>query len=459
MSFRHVLQLLVPIGGAAVVAIAVIVTRPTVQHQADGMAARLVEVITVEPVPFSPQVTAYGKVEPAITLNSTAEVSGKISYLHPQLRSGSTIPADTVVLRIDTEDYDVSLKQAQADLAANQASLRELDAEEASTQRALELARQNLEVGKAEYARIQEVYERKVVTRSTLDAEEQKVISLQQSVEDVQGRLDGFDSRRQSINSQIARAEQAVRNAEALLARTEISLPFDARVGAVDVDVGEFVAAGAPLFEAVDLNGVEISAQVSLASMRRLVGHLGAGDLDRSVAARDRFIQSSGRINDTLQLKARVRLVNGLPGAAWDARVLRISDSIDATRQTVGIVVGVEDPYSQVIPGERPPLIKGMYTAVDVIAPAQPFLVVPRRAVHQGRVYVADADERLEIRSIDVKFVQEDVVVLDGGLEPGERVIVTDVIPVIEGMPLEVAPDGGYQAEVRRRAAGNGARR
>lgn len=453
----NILQLLALVGVALIAGVFLVVTRPGVEHSAEQMRSRPVEVITVEEIPFSTQVTAYGVVEPAITLNSTAEVSGKISYVHPSLKAGSTIPADTVVLRIESEDYDVTLKQAQADLVANQASLRELAAEEASAQRALELAQQNLEVGEAEYARIEEVYKRQVVTKSTLDAEEQKVISLRQSVEDIQGKINGFDSRRQSINSQIARAEQSVKNAQTILARTEISLPFDARVGTVSVDAGEFVAAGSPLFEAVDLNGVEVDAQLSLSALRSLVSHLEPpGD---SQASRDSFIQASGRLNDALQLTTRVRLVNGMPLAHWDARVMRISDSIDATRQTIGVVVGVDDPYSKVIPGERPPLIKGMYTAVEIMAPPRPALVVPRKAVHQGRVYAVGEDDRLEIREVDIKLVQNDLVVLSDGISAGEQIVITDLIPVIEGMPLAVTPADAFEVQMRARAVGTEARR
>ncbi|MEO0972970.1 MAG: HlyD family secretion protein [Pseudomonadota bacterium] len=452
VSVKHAMQLFALVGGALVIAFFLVATKPAVQHQASALPMRAVEVITVEEIPFSNQVTAYGIVEPAVTLNSTAEVSGKVSFLHPSLKSGSTVPADTVVLRIEAEDYDVALKQAQADLAANEASLRELEAEEASAERALDLALQNLRFGEAEYDRIAKVYEQQVVTKSTLDAEEQKVISLRQAVEDVQGRINSFDSRRQSINSQIARADQAVKNATTILARTEISLPFNARVGTVSVDVGEFVAAGAPLFEAVDLNGVEISAQLSLEAMRGLMSHVQPGQGPGS--PKEQFLQSTSRLDEMLQLQTRVRLVTGVPSASWNARVMRISDAIDATRQTVGIVVGVDDPYNRATPGARPPLVKGLYTAVDVIAPAQPALVVPRKAVHQGRVYTVSSERRLEIRSVEVKHVQNDLVVLEAGVAPGEQVVITDLVPVIEGMPLQVTEAQDFQAAMRRQASG-----
>ena len=449
VNLKSSLSLFLAIGLALVIVVVLVKSKPAMQHVASEMPSKAVEVITARFIPFSTRITAYGNVEPAITLNGTAEVSGKISYIHPDLKAGETIPADTVVIRIDTKDYDVSLKQTEADLLASRASLKELEVEEKSTQRALKLAQKNLKVGEAEYARIKGVYEKKVVTKSALDAEEQKVILLRQSLEDLQGRIDSYESRRQSINSQIARAEQAVQNSETILGRTEVSLPFDARIGTVSVDKGEFVSVGSKLFEAVDLKGVEITAQLSIDSMRKLVSHM-----EGAPAADEPIIHTGGRINDRLNLSTSVRLTNGMPMATWEARVLRISDSIDATRQTLGLVVGVDDPYEKIIPGKRPPLIKGMYTAVDIFAPAYPAMVVPRKAVHQGRVYIANNENRLEIRSVEVLLIQGDLMVISSGIDQGERVIITDLIPVIEGMPLQVIPATEFEKEMKKRAVG-----
>lgn len=453
VNLKSYLSLFIAIGLALVIAVILVKSKPAMQHVATEMPSKAVEVITAGNIPFSTRVTAYGNVEPAITLNSTAEVSGKISYVHPNLKSGETIPADTLVVRIDAKDYTVTLKQTQADLDASRSALKELDVEEKSTQRSLKLATKNLKVGKAEYERIKNVYEQKVVTKSALDAEEQKVISLRQQVEELQGRINSYESRRQSVNSQIARAEQEVESRQTILGRTDIYLPFDARIGAVSVDKGEFVAVGSELFEAIDLKGVEITAQLSMDSMRKLVSHM-----QDAPTADERIIHTGGRVNDSLKLSASVRLVNGMPMATWEARVLRISDSIDSTRQTLGLVVGVDDPYEKIIPGKRPPLIKGMYTAVDIFAPAHPAMVVPRKAIHQGRVYIANSESRLEIRPVEVQLIQGDLVVISSGIDQGEKVIITDIIPVIEGMPLQVITATEFEDEMKKRALGEDVR-
>jgi hypothetical protein len=95
-----------------------------------------------------------------------------------------------------------------------------------------------------------------------------------------------------------------------------------------------------------------------------------------------------------------------------------------------------------------------MYTAVDLLAPQRPAMVIPRKAVHEGRVYIAGADDRLAIRAVAIQLTQDDIVVLQSGIEEDERVIVTDLTPVIDGMPLQVIPAPEAEAELQRHALG-----
>jgi multidrug efflux pump subunit AcrA (membrane-fusion protein) len=449
INLKSGLTLVILLAVAFVVAFVLVRSRAPLEHVAVEMPSRLVQVIGAKQISFRTRITAYGNVEPAITLHGMAEVSGKISYLHPNLKAGETISAGTLVVRIEAEDYALTLKQTQEDLKASLSSLQELDEEEKSTRRSLQLAQKNLEVGESELARIQDVYNKQLIAKSALDAEQQRAIQLRRQVEDLQGRLNSYASRRSSIAAQIARAEQEVQNRTTILGRTEITLPFDARIGTVSIEQNEFVSVGSLLFEAIDLEGVEITAQLPLDSMRKLVSHM-----EGQAAAARQIILTGGRINDRLGLTARVRLVNGMPGANWEARVLRISEAIDATRQTLGIVVGVDKPYEKMIPGKRPPLLKGMYTAVDLLAPVRPAMVIPRKAIHQGRVYLANAEDRLLIRPVEVQFTQGDMAVIRSGIEANERVIVTELIPVIEGMPLLVSTATRLESDLLRRAGG-----
>lgn len=113
INLKHGFALIIALLLSIVIAVILVNLRSPLEHVALEMPSRAVEVITANEIPFRSRVTAYGNVEPAITFNSMAELSGKISYVHPNLKAGETIPAGTLVVRIDAEDYALSLKQTQ----------------------------------------------------------------------------------------------------------------------------------------------------------------------------------------------------------------------------------------------------------------------------------------------------------------------------------------------------------
>jgi len=55
---------------------------------------------------------------------------------------------------------------------------------------------------------------------------------------------------------------------------------------------------------------------------------------------------------------------------------------------------------------------------------------------------------------VEVTLGQDDIVVVSAGLEAGERVIITDLTPVIEGMPLQAITSLEAEAELERHALG-----
>ncbi|MCK5432177.1 MAG: HlyD family secretion protein [Gammaproteobacteria bacterium] len=440
--------ILIIIGLSVLVAILLVKARVPLEHADTEMPSKSVEIIKAKRIPFAAKVVAYGNVEPTVTLKTLAEVSGKISYMHPDLNQGNSIAAGTVVARIDPQDYEVILRQTQADLAANKSSLKQLEVEHQTTSRSLELAKKNLLMEEKELDRIRTVWDRKLIARSALDAEEQKVIQLRQQVSELQGQLNTYASRKATVLAQISRTEEQMKGEKTTLGRTEITLPFSARISVVSIEKDQFVNVGSTLFEAQDIDSVEINAQLPIMHMRSLVSHLEGKTFDSPGIGLTREVLAR------LNLSARVKLVGDMPDAWWDAKVLRISESIDPIRRTLGIVVGVDRPYEKVIPGRRPPLLKGMFTAVELHAPQREAIVIPRKAIHHGRVYVVSEDKRLQIKAIEIQQQQGDLVVIRSGLQEGDQIIISDLVPVIEGMPLTPVVASEYEKALVRRASG-----
>ncbi|MBU3005883.1 efflux RND transporter periplasmic adaptor subunit [Paraglaciecola arctica] len=427
-------------------------SKQEIEHQNVQFPVKTVEVLTVKKIPFRTRAMAYGNVEPATVLKAKSEVNGKVSYIHPELKQGGSLPKGTTVLRIETTTFEISLDSSRAGLASSQSSLQQIEAEEKSAKRSLQIAQKNLELELAELERVKVLVEARTLARNQLNIEEQKVLQLSSTVQDLQGQVDTYASRKASIRAQIKQSKSQVDQSEDSLIRTEVVLPFDARIGTVSVDVGEFVAAGGQLFEALGIEAVEINAQLPIKHVRPLASTIN-GDGNAQLVN----LQGSTNLQQAVthwKLDANVRIVGGDPNTLWNGVLLRISESVDPTRDTVGLVVAVDKPYEGVIPGVRPPLLKGMYASVEFLSQAADMLVIPRKALHENRVYVVSEKNTLSIRPVQINYSQGQLVVVKGGLKEGEKIIISDLVPVIEGIKLELIESDEFQKEFEALALG-----
>lgn len=427
-------------------------SKQAIDHQNLQFPVKKVEILTLKKIPFRTRAIAYGNVEPATVLKAKSEVNGKISYIHPELKQGGSLPKGTTVLRIETTTFEISLDSSKAGLANSQSALKQIEAEENSAKRSLAISQKNLDIGLAELERIKVLVKSNIIAQNQLNIEEQKVLKLGSTVQDLQGKVDTFASRKASIRAQIKQSESQVDQSVDSLIRTELTLPFDARIGTVSVDVGEFVTAGGQLFEAFGIEAVEINAQLPIRHVRPLASTMnGSGN--------EQFGNLRGGVDfqravKQWSLEAKVRIVGRDQDTVWEAELVRISESVDPTRDTIGMVVAVNKPYDGVIPGVRPPLLKGMYVSVEFLSQAIDTLVIPRKALHENRVYVVSDENTLSIRPVQISHSQGQLVVIKSGLKEGDKIIISDLVPVIEGIKLELVELDEFQKEIAALALG-----
>jgi hypothetical protein len=79
--------------------------------------------------------------------------------------------------------------------------------------------------------------------------------------------------------------------------------------------------------------------------------------------------------------------------------------------------------------------------------------------VHRGAdggalLYLAGADDRLERRPVEIGFAQQDFVTITAGLSPGERVVLSDLVPAIDGMRLQPVEDDDAARRLELQATG-----
>ncbi|MBT4934010.1 MAG: biotin/lipoyl-binding protein [Rhodospirillaceae bacterium] len=449
LTMRRLWLFLVPvIAGALVFAIALKSRTSPEQRPAKELMAS-VRIIEVAKVTLIPRAIGYGNVKPGRIWQAVAEVSGKIVEIHPQLKKGAIVAKGTVLLKIDPTDYRLGIAQAEADLRAINAQIEELNGSQKNTRASLEIEERSLELIKGDFERKRKLHKQGTVSQAAVDQEERNFLKGRQSVQSLRNTLNLIPAERDVLNAQRAQNQTRLEAAHLDLARTEVVAPFDARIAEVNVEATQYTGLGKVLAVADDIAVAEVTAQIPLGRLINLIPpHAtmpgGAAGL-------------MSKLPDLLGFEALVRLRASSIDAEWPARFTRINDSIDPETRTAGVIVAVDDPYGQALPGSRPPLTKNMFVEVELKGRPRPQqLVIPRSSLHGSNVYVVNSENRLEIRAVEVAFPQTNFSVIKSGLVSGERIVVSDPIPAIAGMLVVPSLDDDVSARLIREAEGGG---
>ncbi len=412
--------------------------------------ARAVRVIAAEPMQLVPRVTGFGSVYPGTVWTGIAQVSGKIEYVHPDLENGAILVEGTEIIRISPVDFNLAIRQAQANIRSAEAKLDELSVTEQNTTDLLKIEQDGLALREAELARKQSLFERGTIARAALDLEQREALAQRKKVQDLENTLRLLPTQRAVQEEQISIYQAQLQSAQLDLERTRIVLPFNGRIADLAVEAEQFIQAGGRLVSVDSIDVAEVEAQIPITQFRDMLH----ASVDRNMPI-GIDAQSLSRILETIGFEATVRLGVGDDAVEWPARFSRISDSVDPRTRTIGAIVAVDGAYAMAVPGERPPLSKGMFVEIEIRTRARlDDIVVPRSAFHDGKLYVVDGDGRLEIRDVTPGLVQGNLVVVTDGIAPGEQVVVSDLIPAISGMLLLPQVDEEALAGLKIEAAG-----
>ena len=414
--------------------------------------ARQVRIIEVQPTTLIPRVLGFGVVSPARIWNASAQVSGEITFVHPDLKKGAVIQGGTEIIRVSKVDYDLAIRQAEANIRSAMAKRKELDVSRENTRASLKIEERALTVRETELARKQNLLKRGTVSQSAVDQEFRDTLSQRKKVQDLKNSINLIPTQISVQTEQIAVYQAALEQARLNLQRTHIRLPFTARIAETTVETAQYAQVGQTLAVADSMETAEIEAQIPIAQFRQLV-HAVAGDS----APLDIGAFSFAKIVDQMGFNLTVRLGSGQNAVEWPARFARIIDAVDPKTRTIGIIAAVDGAYSKAIPGKRPPLTKGMFVEIELQAkPLPDRLLIPRSAIREGKVYIQNKDNRLVIRPIQVDLYQGGIASPSEGLMAGDRIIVSDLSPAIEGMLLKSSIDQPLSERLTREAAAEG---
>ncbi|MDM8549693.1 HlyD family efflux transporter periplasmic adaptor subunit [Desulfobacterales bacterium HSG2] len=408
---------------------------------------RTVRVIKTQTTDVIPRAIGYGYVVPAQAWQAVAEVSGKVIELSPQFKKGSVCRKGTVLLRIDPAKYKSAIAQMEATVQSIKAQLAELSAQEKNYKSSLEIERKSLALNKKELDRHKQLFRKGTISASKYDKERLSYNAQRTKVQNLKNSLNLVPANRKVLKANLALNQVKLKDTRLDLEYATIKAPFNCRITDVKVEMAQFVQKGQVTATADGTKTAEITAQIPMHKMRNLVK---SASRPVSVTGMD-----GTKLREMLGITAVVRLKTGDLSSEWDAKLSRIDATIDPQTRTLGVIVAVEDPYKKMIVGTRPPLARNMFCEVELKGRAIPGkIVIPRSALHDGHVYVMNAEKRLVRKKVGIDFPQTNFYVVREGLEAGEWVIVSDLIPAIEGMLLEPQEDKAFSEMLVAEAAG-----
>lgn len=398
--------------------------------------ATAVRVIEAKEETLRPSLTGYGLISPSRTYDAIAQVGGTAEFVNQNLRKGEILRGGAILLRLSPEDFNLAIAQARANIRAAEAKLAEMAVSEQNQRAALEIEEDTLALKATDLARSESLFASQAISQSVLDGARAAHLAQSQKVLNIQGALNLLPTQRAAQTEQIAAHQASLTSAELNLARSELRLPFDARVALAGVQQGQFVKAGQTIASFDGIEAAEAEAQVSLSDLSALLGEARA---QAGLSVLDAEVMSS--VLKSLGIEAVVRLRLGDEIVEWPAELDRLSDVIDPRSGTLGVIVRVENAYRGASDALRPPLTKGMFVEVELTAPAVSGVMIPRSAIDQGRVLLADADDRLRVLEVSPTLMQGEIALIKAGLLQGSRVVVSRPRPIIPGMLLATTLD------------------
>jgi multidrug resistance efflux pump len=400
-----------------------------------------VRVVVVSEAAAVPRVTGYGEVAAARSWQGVAEVGGTIIEMDPDVQLGRVVREGTVLFEIDPEALELEKRRTVASAKGVRAQIAELKAREASAKASLAVEEKVLALAQKELARSEELYRSGNISQTELEAAEASVLSAQKSVVSLQNTLAELPAARRILEAQLEEVDAGVSGAELVLTHTKIVAPFTMRIAELNVTTGQSVSSGQVLLVGEGLDKLEVTARLPIGGIDPLLPPRGERapeppppaepTAEPPTDAEQPRVPWVDRVAEAVT--PTVRLHMNSVDASWPARFSRFT-GVDPLTRTTGVVVELD--RSQRRAGTRDiRLSSGMHVSIEFVgAPKPGCLALPIDAVHDGVVLVVGEDDRLQRRTIEVAWAQEEFVCVAAGVSAGEQVIVSQVVPAVEGM-------------------------
>ncbi len=328
------------------------------------------------------KVSSQGTVEPRTRTNIISEVSGRVIEVSPAFVAGGFFHAGDVLLKLDDQNYRAAVSRDQSSVA----SARSL----------LEQERGQADVAQREWDRMSETQQAQIRAKDLYLRKPQLA----------------------EAEARLASAQADLEKSRADLAKTVILAPYDGIVTVKNTDIGQFVSTGSSLLEIFAIDYAEVRLPIPENKIQYL-------DLPSSI---DNSPNNNSQ-NDYYSAGLEVKLTSTIGDReySWSGRLSRTEGVVDTRTRMLYSVVQVRDPYNLYNNEHEEPLRIGTYLNADIQGKLlEDVYILPRFTLQANDyVWVADQENRLRSRKVDVITTTGNDAYISNGFEAGDKVIIT----------------------------------
>jgi RND family efflux transporter MFP subunit len=335
--------------------------------------------VSLKNVPMS--VTGFGTVQAKVRLQIIPQVSGRVVQIHPQLLKGGFFKKDEPLIVIDPRNFELAVRQAQADVARMEVKLEQEQAEAAVACHEWEQLNPGQEPDSPLVFRVPHIHQ---------------------------------------AQAELAGAQAQLEKAQLDLERTIIRLPFDGRVIEKSVEAGQYVSFGKTIAEVYGTEVMEIPVPLE----------------DHQLAWFD--IPNENGNNGRAGAKALVTTRFAGSDLQWSGQVVRTEGLVDQTSRMVHVIIEINNAID--LFNKKQSLLPGMFVEVQILGRTLTnVLPLPNHAIRNGHQVWTVVEDKLRICDVEIVRQTREVTYVSGGLEPGTEVITSSLNYITEGMKVRVS--------------------
>jgi len=389
---------------------------------------RTVQVFQTRPMTVQEMISGFGTARCMQQVVISAQVAGEIVETLEPFKVGQSVQAANVktdgegrsvatdadvIVRIDPQNYQEKLDQAEDRLQEDQAELDRLQQEKKNLQKRLQIQQRSFDEYQKEYERVSLLVQQGVLSESNLTTAELDLRRYEDAKVQLETELSLLPVKIQQIEARARTHRNDLELAQLDLDRTTVRSPISGQFREIHVERGQYVSVGTPLVTVVNSRQVEIPVGIPLHDFQKLSSRIAAGEYP------------------SVELRA-----NRSDSFVWKGIVSRAAPVADASTRTVEVYVVVDNEEFET------PLLPGTFVTVSIDGPIyENVFPIPRDTVYRGEVFLAE-EGRAVRRDVKQRTVLESISLIEHSLQSGDEVIMTNLDILEDGDKIRISEDG-----------------